>query len=375
MLTNKNVRLLLSCLIVSACTSACHTEIKQDLPKISSESIQPESASKSESPGSEKSNSESEAVFVETDIELDQRKLSMQARQLLTEHKYKELDKLIDDLVKSKSEHPNGRWRVDLLYAFCSPQSDGQASDKDWQDQIQELKKWSNENKKSANALIALAQAYVSYAWFARGGHYADKVSDEGWRLMDERLKIASEYCSGAEALKTANPYHFYVELLIGKGSGMEKDKYKEIVSAALKQEPRYELVLLEQIDYLRPRWHGEEGEWERNAKEASDSFGGDAGDKRYAQLMWYAQALGELKHLDSNNRIDYPRIKRGFELLLKENPDSLATQSRFCAIAVSAADISEAKVLFGKINGRISKQAWKTQKYFNQCRDWATLN
>lgn len=313
-------------------------------------------------------------IVTKSEMDIEQEELVAKARKLLHEKNYAELDKMIDSLVSTKANSPNGRWKLDLLYMeFTDPEKAGKKpTAEEWQKLLAEFKGWHEANKKSSNALIALAEAETGYAWHARGSGYADTVTDEGWKKMGERLQEAASYLKMAKELNTKNPRLWSAAASIGLGQGMENEEFEALVKDALRSEPTYEVILFDRTNYLRPRWHGNEGDWERAAKEAADQLPGAEGDKRYARIMWAAHSLGECRKLYLNKSIDWDRIKRGFVLLEKENPNSLATTSRFCALAVSAGDMPQARELFDKLHGRMTESAWKSKKYFSQSRDWA---
>src|SRR5688572_28517418 len=43
---------------------------------------------------------------------------------------------------------------------------------------------------------------YISSAWDARGNDWANTVTDEGWKLMAERLKVAREWLERSWTMK-----------------------------------------------------------------------------------------------------------------------------------------------------------------------------
>jgi hypothetical protein len=363
--------LLASSILLSSCAGETQKTNTVDVRKVDTSNSRSKIAEESEE--AQDASSNDGVKVVENEIELDQHKLAGDGRRLLAEKKYDELDAMIDQMCKTKQSYSNGRWHVDLMYMeFCDPIAGKKASDDDWKKLIADLEAWAKARPKSANARIAVAEAYVGYAWKARGGGFADKVTKEGWNLMDARQKQASQYLSDAEALQPINPRHWAVALIIGLGSHMEKSKYQSIVNDALQKEPGYVTVLLEQINYLQPRWYGEEDEWLATATKAADQLKGDAADERYSQLLWSAHSQRGTGNLFKEQNADYSRAKKGFEILLTKNPKSLAVISRYCAVAVQGGDKGEASKLFAKLDGKMTKSAWRSKKYFTKYRDWA---
>lgn len=329
--------------------------------------------SEDDSAGSAEDGGDAQLKVVKNEIESDQQQLTRECRKLLKAKEYDAIDKKINQLCDSRESYPNGRWRVDLLYMeFCDPPGGKKAAAEDWQQLTDAIQEWAKACPNSANARIALAEAYVGFAWKARGGGFADTVSKEGWNLMEQRLKLAAQALKEAEALKSNNPRRWAVTLLVGLGSHMKKENYQAIVNEALSKEPTYETVLCEQINYLLPRWYGAEGEWEKTIAKAADRLPGSEGDKRYARLIWSATSLRVIGNPFEDANADYARAKRGFQILLKEHPNSLAVLSRYCLVAVLGSDKGEAAELFAKLDGRMTKSVWHSKKYFRKCREWA---
>ena len=75
-------------------------------------------------------------------------------------------------------------------------------SDSEWLAPIDQLKQWVQTRRDSVTAPIALGNAYLNYAYLARGGGYANTVTDEGWRLFAERVQLARETLERHSALR-----------------------------------------------------------------------------------------------------------------------------------------------------------------------------
>ena len=103
-------------------------------------------------------------------------------------------------------------WKIHLLYAGLVKPLPGKvhATENDWQALLAELQQWVNQKPKSVTAHIALASAYMDYAWLARGSGYADTVSSSGWNQFDSRVAKANQLLDDADALvsKTGLPQH-----------------------------------------------------------------------------------------------------------------------------------------------------------------------
>ena len=71
------------------------------------------------------------------------------------------------------------------------------ATEAEWADTLDRLKRWAAQRPESVTAQVALAYGYLNYAWQARGNGDAASVTAEGGRLMQERLMLAETELSG----------------------------------------------------------------------------------------------------------------------------------------------------------------------------------
>lgn len=97
---------------------------------------------------------------------------------LLKESKFKQLDCLANRFRSSKERFPGGAWKLHVLYqGLDNPvQYPQYPTEKDWNVLLRRLKQWVAVRPRSLTARVALASAYVDYAWHARGNGYVDTV-------------------------------------------------------------------------------------------------------------------------------------------------------------------------------------------------------
>jgi len=129
-----------------------------------------------------------------------------------------------------------------------------------------------------------LAQCYVLFAWRARGGDYANKVSQENWKLFYERLH------EGYKALTTAAirsgqrcPAWYSVMQQIALGLGWPRETYDALFAEAVKYERTWYDYYRQKAIYLLPQWHGQPGE----LADYVNSFAQDANSANSALLYF----------------------------------------------------------------------------------------
>src|SRR5215469_8619227 len=110
--------------------------------------------------------------------------------------------KVLDDAAAAdrfgKTRFPGGGWRLYTFYsAVESPREKAPATEAEWADALDRLKRWSVQRPESVTARVALAHAYLNYAWQARGNGSDASVTPEGRRVFDERIKLAEEELLG----------------------------------------------------------------------------------------------------------------------------------------------------------------------------------
>jgi len=296
-----------------------------------------------------------------------------QVLEMVNEDRFDELEKLTSELRGKKLEFYNGFSDLSRVYGYLEGVS-RKADDAAWQQYIGKLEAWSKAYPDSPTPRIALGNVYISYAWKARGGGYANTVGDEGWRLFGERLDKAREYldAAGKIPVKDAEVYRALIVVVMGQG-GSRKDM-EAVFQKGIELEPNYQQLYEAKAYYLLPRWHGRQGEWEAFVLEAADARGGEEGDILYMAIA-RSQAWSEGADFFRNTRISYGHMKRGFEASLRRNPEYVWEMNSYCYFACIAGDRATAKQLFQKINGRWEQEVWSKQDLFQQWQNWATNN
>jgi Domain of unknown function (DUF4034) len=289
--------------------------------------------------------------------------------QMVYAEQFNRLEKLMGDLRAQKLEFYHGFSQLSIVYGYLWGFSND-IDDSQWEDFIAKLQSWADAYPQSPAPRIALGDCYVTWAWKARGSGYANTVTDEGWRLMKERLGKARGYLEEAEKLSVKDPEVYNALLRVALGQGWGKDEMNEVFQKGIELEPNYQQLYESKAYFLLPRWYGKPGEWEAFAEESANARGGDEGDILYMMIA-RSQAWSEHEDFFKNTSISYERIQRGFEASLKRYPNYLWDENSYCYFACIADDRNMAKKLFDKINGRWESGVWWNENYFNQWKQW----
>lgn len=201
-----------------------------------------------------------------------------------------------------------------------------------------------DEHPDSASLRIALAKAYVYWGAEARGDGWASSVTEEGWRLLHERVEKAYALLEEAEALKPSDPQLFaeFVQVAMYK-SDIPKEQVYRWVAEGRKLAPTYYPLYMAMADYLLPRWHGEPGDVEQFAASLVELIPGDDGLEAYARVVMEVKAYES----SSDNTLvwgsfDKKLLSQGAEVLARRYPQSQRMVS-FAANCVFVAQDREA--------------------------------
>ena len=198
-------------------------------------------------------------------------------RALFQQEKFEALDKTADAARATKARFPGGFWTIHLIYLALMTPAEGtyDASENDWTSQLVRLQRWTAQRPDSITARVALAGAQLQYAWRARGGGYADKVTEDGWRVFQQRAGMAAKTLMDASSLPAKCPEWFLTAQLIARAMGQSKEMQTAIFEKAIAFEPDYQYFYRAQAETLMPKWEGEEGEMAVFAGHVADTIGG----------------------------------------------------------------------------------------------------
>jgi hypothetical protein len=283
--------------------------------------------------------------------------------EMLQKGQYDQLDKLAAEL----RQRPAHNGRVDITNFFnCLTDEMNSA---EMPKRLELAYGWCKARPQSGSARVMAASILISWAWDARGSGWANTVTQEGWRLFEERITKAAAALSRAETLGLACPELYRNYLTVAQALGWDRERYEEIFAKAMKVEPGYYPFYFAKANQLLPRWHGAPGEMEAFAKEARDKRAAIDGDILYARI---AMSLARMhKNLLSETRLEWPIIQRGLQGLAGQQPSAVLANwtARF---AVEAQDRNAARDAFRAIGVHYLKAAWRSRRTYEKARSWA---
>jgi hypothetical protein len=290
---------------------------------------------------------------------------------LLAEEHFDQVEKEAQQDRASKAAMAGGDLKLSVFYTAVGHPPGDKPGDADWVEHFKSLRKWIAAYPQSATARIALARAYVNYAWFARGGGYADKVSASGWDLFGERMSMAKATLVDAAKLKERCPVWYEVMLDVAQGEGWDKDEMRELFDAAAAFEPD-DLSYYEQYAMmLLPKWYGAEGETQAFAEESAKKLGDVQGSIVYYQIATVKACQCD-KEMDSLEGMDWARVKAGYENLRKTYGVTTLDANQFAYMSFVAGDKEAAREAFEFAGDEMFSTVWRNKDNFRNAKAWA---
>ncbi|HEV2884568.1 MAG TPA: DUF4034 domain-containing protein [Pyrinomonadaceae bacterium] len=307
-----------------------------------------------------------------TDIQAYE-KYAAQIRIYLNQEKFDEIDAIADDVRSKQTRFAGGAWKLHKLYwGLREPTDARKAPDAVWQMHIKHLQNWVEKKPESITARVGLADAYLEFAWHARGYGFANTVTDEGWKLMHERVALAEEVLAEAKKLKAKCPQWYLMMQIVAKGQSWDLERYNPMFEEGIALEPTYHYLYSEKAQYLLPRWHGEEGDWERFTEETSNKLEGKLGSIVYYVVATDLACYYDDQEFFTQTNISWPKIKQSYVELEKVHGTSIKGLNDLCRIAGQAGDKAYTKELLQKIGDNWDPETWGTREYFEHYRAWA---
>jgi hypothetical protein len=295
-------------------------------------------------------------------------------KDLLVLEKFTDLEQIAAVARLEKARFPGGGWKLFTFYLTLEKPGGGKtASDTEWEAYLLKLKRWMSVHPDSITAPVALANAYVNYAWKARGTDYANTVTNEGWGIFRERVKTAETILKRASALKNKCPEWYYVMMIVALAEGWTDKQAAALFQNAIAFEPDYYYYYQQRAYSLLPKWNGEEGASARFAQEVADQVGGRRGDSLYWLIA--AFLVCNCGNEQPQSGFSWARIRRGYDALIKEYDGSSLRENQMCYIATRFGDAKMADDLFTSIGEKWNAGTWQKKQYFDQARAWAAGN
>ncbi len=180
-------------------------------------------------------------------------------------------------------------------------------------------------------------RAYADMAWNARGGGYADTVTDEGWELFEKNLGVAEDALERAWNLNTNDSRIPLAMMTVELGQGKGRDRMELWFQRAMAIDPNNYAACESKRYYLEPKWHGSAAQMLAFGRECvqSKQWGGRT------PLILAAAHEALTAYLEEPARTNYwkkpevwPDVRSAFEKYLADHKDDTIERQRYALFA-----------------------------------------
>ncbi len=282
------------------------------------------------------------------------------------------LDEIANQYRESQERTDSGLWKLTIFYYGFNKFLGSRIKDEEYWARVKGIvNEWVVLKPKSPAAHIVKGIVLKGYAWKFRGGSWAKDVPAEAWKPFKDNLAVAHEYMLENKSIASSDPHWYEVTANIKNTLGEEITSYRKLVNEGLDRFPEYYQLYFSAINYYAPKWHGSKQEIENFADEAVARISDSEGMGLYARIYWYASQTQYNTRLFQESDVVWSKMKEGIYIVVKQYPDSWNIQN-FAFFSCMARDRDMTKYLFDMMTEPMIKRAWKKQKYYDYCKEFA---
>ena len=285
---------------------------------------------------------------------------------MLQNKRYDALEEHFLSLLRGRNKDKEGFSQLSLAYGRLCDRRNIDS----YVRRITQLKEWLTHYHSSHFANACLGMAYKSYAWYARGGGYANTVSEEGWRLFKERLLTAKEYLEKAYSLDQSDPNVPAGLVTVALGLCLERNEMEKQFQRAILADSSDHQAYYNKLLYLMPKWHGSKEEMFLFARESVRK----APPKSRIPMVLPA-AHWEM-YDGSGTRASYFRnsnvwkeMKEAYQTVTKSFPEAKRTHNWFARTAYMAGDYPVARKEVEMIGDDWDRTVWGNKNAFEEIK------
>ncbi|MGZ8829610.1 MAG: hypothetical protein ACXW2Q_04455, partial [Thermoanaerobaculia bacterium] len=305
----------------------------------------------------------------------EKRAFDNDVKRMVEEKRFEALDRLGSELRKSREPFSDGFIKaVELHQVLSAALSFGGE-----QKHLGLLEEWRRRMPTSATASIAAANAYVEYAFVARGGGLGGTVTESASRKFDRLTTKASAILDEASAFANGDP-----EYDLARASAFSLTSCSRLLQFAYDKDVaqrRYVPTFARIANFLLPRWCGSPDEYRKFAEFAAQSMEPERADEVYGRLGFYALSvevnspIGEPTPFFAAYQFDWNRMKRGLRDFIHRQPGDAERYQMLAFSAWKAGDRPVAREMFERPELAWTPEredVWRGSAFYDQARDWS---
>lgn len=281
---------------------------------------------------------------------------------------FETLEKEANDDRAKKATLSGGAFRLFWVYGGMKPERETATG---WRDCFTHLRHWREEYPESVTPRIATAEAYIQWAWAARGNAYSDRTAGEGMRLFEERAAKALDMLNEASAMKAKDPHYYNVMVEVAIAQGWSPEKVLKVVKDAVSFDSTYYHTYQRYAQYLDTKWYGSPGARAAFATALADQVKGKEGDYLYFSVANTVDCNCE-GAAEELRQFSWTRVKKGYAAGEEMYGRSYVKMNLFAHMAVTIGDRATATAVFKRMGGNFDPRVWGSEQRFRERKAWA---
>jgi len=267
---------------------------------------------------------------------------------------YGKLEAFVADLMKSRARTDDGKFVLQMVSSKLSEWLELWDEDTD-STMKGKLAEWQEKFPSSAMQPIVAAMQMHATAWRARGRGYSSSVTDEGWQLFQERNARAWKILMDHKKQSSTLPIWYEQAILIGNDAGLPPAELRELFDEGIRRHPGFYPIYFAYARQFAPRWGGDYAAADAFIREQTAAKTNPDGEQLYTRLYWLIDQYEDgSPSFFQESRVDWPRMRKGFEQLMIAFPKGEWNLANFAAYACRAQDSTTYGKLRPKLNARI---------------------
>lgn len=210
----------------------------------------------------------------------------------------------------------------------------------------------------AAVSYLLKAEFYISYAWCARGGGYANTVTEDRWQKFRERLDEAEKALGKAWTLDPKDSRIPTLMISLEHGQGKGKERMELWFTRAMELNTNNYDACAGKLLYLYPQWYGSRDDMLEFGRQCvqSDKWGGNVPlilADAHEQLARYIRDPPAKSAYWKQPDV-WPDIKASFEKFFRLNPAEIGWRHNYARAAYTCEqwkDLNEQLKLLGPVN------------------------
>ena len=252
---------------------------------------------------------------------------------------FTQAESVVNELVSNNPRTADGRYELFLYVGAMREwfEMQGEEFDSKWRNTF---KRWETEIPDSPLVPIFRAMQMNASAWKARGHGFNSTVSEEGRLLFSERAERAWLMIKDAKARSDKLPIWYEAAITFGADAGLTNEVLRPLFEEGIGKFPGYHGIYFAYTRELTPLWGGEYADAAKFIKKQVAASSNLEGEVLYARLFWLVdQYQNQPMEFFAESGVEWPKMRSGFERLMRDYPESRWNHANFAAFACRAGD------------------------------------